>query len=288
MLNENCLFAHQKRAISIRLKGADFLVKLIGEDFAQRIGAANRTFTKCVDLFSISNKLSEIVGQLDNVHSVQRYERSPIADVLNKFDDSLLVKQIGDISLTTNNDLVVCPFGLHWVKDIQLTLNAILASMKADGLFLAAMPMQGTLKELQDSLTRAELELTHGAAMRVDRFVDMQQAGLFLQQAGFALPVVDKQDFVVRYDDMFALIRDLRAMGATSVLSESVRAHRDLFKRANELYLKNHCDEDGRVRASFNIAYMTAWVPHESQQQPLKPGSASVSLANYLSSVSKN
>ena len=287
-LTENSLTAHQKRAIAIRLDGADFLVKLVGEDFAERIGATNRTFANCADIFSLSNKVSEIVGQQDNVQNMQRFERPQIADALNKFDDSLLVKQFDEFSSTTDNDLVVCAFGLHWTKDVQSVLQGVLASMKADGLFLAAMPMHGTLMELQDSLMRAELELTQGAAMRVDRFVEIQQAGSILQQAGFALPVVDKQEFVVRYDDMFALIRDLRAMGATSALLENVRPHRNLFVRANELYLENHRDEDGRVRASFNIAYLTAWSPHASQQKPLKPGSASVLLADHLKSVSKN
>lgn len=103
---------------------------------------------------------------------------------------------------------------------------------------------------------------------------------------GFKLPVVDREDIIVRYDDLFALIRDLRSMGMTSALHNDGDngAHRNLFKRADELYKKNFSDGDGRIRASFCYSCLTAWSPHENQQKPLRPGSAKYSLAEHLKS----
>ncbi len=156
--------------------------------------------------------------------------------------------------------------------------------MKNDGLLLMALPVNGTLAELRDCLTHAELELCGGVAARIDPFTDLQQAGRLLQATGFKLPVVDREEVIVRYDDIYGLINDLRAMGMTSGLNSANyrRPHRDLFRRANELYQDNYSDSDGRIRASFCYANMTAWTPHESQQKPLKPGSADISLAMHL------
>ena len=285
MQTNDRLFIHRTRALKIANPDADFLVRRVAEELAARIGVTNREFLRGVDMLSLSDCLAVKIRHLSNVKAMERYETAPVATLLNTIN-RLPTNALGGIGAILPGvvDLVVSAFGLHWTKNIADTLSAVLDAMKSDGLLLVALPLQGTLRELNDCLTRAELELTDGAAMRVDKFVSLQQAGGFLQQAGFALPVVDREDICVRYDNMFALIDDLRAMGVTSLFAENdiVRTHRELFKRADFLYRENYSDSDERIRASFCIGYLTGWVPHESQQKPLRPGSAVKSLADQL------
>lgn len=285
---ENMVVAHQKRALAKALTGADFLTQRVAEDFALRIASVTREFSHCVDLFSFSNSVTDALEKLDNISAVTRYERAAIAQALDdRFVNSVLPMYADQThKLFQNVDLLVSAFGLHWMNDILEILSDARVAMKKDGLLLVALPAKGTLFELQDCLTRAELELCEGATSRIDQFVDLQQAGQLLQSAGFKLPVIDQEQVMVRYDDMFALIKDLRAMGATSARNviDEYMFHPKLFSRANELYLENYCDADGRIRASFNVIYLTAWSPHENQQKPLKPGSANTSLSKFLRS----
>src|SRR4051794_8164799 len=142
----------------------------------------------------------------------------------------------------------------------------------------------GTLAELRESLIAAETELFGGASPRVAPFTDVRDAGALLQRAGFALPVADVETVTVRYDTMFGLLADLRAMGATNALAARSRrpGSRRLFARAAEIYAQRFSDPDGRVRATFAIVWMSGWAPDPSQQKPLRPGSAKVSLAKLL------
>jgi hypothetical protein len=105
-----------------------------------------------------------------------------------------------------------------------------------------------------------------------------------LQRAGFALPVVDSDRLTVRYPTLLALMRDLRRMGATNILSERRRAplRRATLQRMTEIYATRFADSDGRLRATFEIAWLSGWAPHDRQQKPLKPGSATQRLADAL------
>jgi hypothetical protein len=146
------------------------------------------------------------------------------------------------------------------------------------------------LSELRDVLLAAEAELMGGASPRVIPFVDVRDMGALLQRAGFALPVVDVETYTARYDSLFPLMRDIRAMGMANPLSGRSRrpVPRALFVRAAELYAERYSDPDGRIRASFSIIYASGWAPHESQQQPLKPGSAKMRLADALKAGHEN
>lgn len=145
-------------------------------------------------------------------------------------------------------------------------------------------PAGGTLQELREALLAAEAELTGGASPRVIPFADVRDMGALLQRAGFALPVADTETYTVRYDSLFGLIRDLRAMGMTNPLASRNRKPmpRRFFLRAAEIYAQRFSDPDGRIRATFSIIYLSGWAPHESQQKPLKPGSAKQRLSDAL------
>src|SRR5690606_16973060 len=110
-----------------------------------------------------------------------------------------------------------------------------------------------------------------GVSPRVFPFPDVRDAGGLLQRAGFALPVADVETVVVRYDNPFSLMADLRAMGETNSMLDRPRrpGTRALFARAAEIYAERFCDPDGRIRASFSLVWMSGWAPDSSQQKPL-------------------
>src|SRR6185437_12704900 len=153
-----------------------------------------------------------------------------------------------------------------------------------DGLFIGAIIGGGSLRELREALGEAEAEVTGGASPRVAPFADVRDMGGLLQRAGFALPVADSEPLTVRYDDLFALMADLRAMGATNALAERLRrpTRRQVFLRAAEIYAERFSDPDGRIRATFEVIFLSGWAPHASQQKPLAPGSARMRLADAL------
>jgi hypothetical protein len=157
-------------------------------------------------------------------------------------------------------------------------------ALKPDGLFLAALAGGDTLTELRQSFAAAESEIEGGISPRVAPFADLRDLGGLLQRAGFALPVIDSERITVRYDTVFALMHDLRRMGATNALTERRRTplRRKTLLRMAEIYAERFADADRRLRATFEIIWLSGWAPHESQQQPLKPGSAKARLADAL------
>lgn len=181
-------------------------------------------------------------------------------------------------------DLVVSGMALQWVNDLPGAISQIRKILAPDGLFLAALPGGQTLVELRAALAQAEEEVTGGASPRVSPFVDVRDMGALLQRAGFALPVADIDSFVLRYDSALALMRDMRAMGAANVLTKRARRplRRDVLARASQIYAERFSDPDGRLRASFELVWISGWAPHESQQRPAKPGSATARLETAI------
>ncbi len=181
-------------------------------------------------------------------------------------------------------DLITSVFALHAVNDLPGVLIQVRRALKPDGLFLAALFGGDTLTELRQSLAAAEIEILGGVSPRVAPFADVRDLGGLLQRAGFALPVADVERTIVRYGDVLSLIRDLRAMGETNALAERSRKpmRRDMLAAAVDHYARHFADPDGKLRATFDIVYLTGWAPHASQQQPLKPGSAKARLAGAL------
>ena len=137
---------------------------------------------------------------------------------------------------------------------------------------------------MRQAFAAAEAEVEGGVSPRVAPLADVRTMGALLQRAGFALPVTDVDRVVVRYDSPLRLMHDLRRMGATNVLIERRRGglRRQTLKRLVEVYAERFADPGGRLRASFDIIWVSGWAPHESQQQPLRPGSARTRLADAL------
>jgi SAM-dependent methyltransferase len=181
-------------------------------------------------------------------------------------------------------DLAVSLHSLQWINDLPGALVQIRRLLKPDGLFMGALLGGNTLNELRDAFAHAESVTRGGISPRVSPFADVRDLGALLQRAGFALPVSDLERLSVRYGDFFALARDLRAHGMTNVMTERSRLplRRETLAALLAHYAAHHADPDGKLRASFETVYLTGWAPHESQQKPLRPGSAKTRLAEAL------
>jgi len=181
-------------------------------------------------------------------------------------------------------DLVLSNLSLHWVNDLPGALRQVRQSLKPDGLFLGAMLGGETLHELRHALSHAEIEIDGGLSPRLSPFAELKDAGNLLTRAGFSLPVADRETLTVSYPDAFKLMSDLRGMGETNanILRRTGFSKRAILLRAAEIYRQKFAGDDGRIPVTFEVLYLTAWVPHESQPKPLRPGSATSRLADAI------
>ena len=181
-------------------------------------------------------------------------------------------------------DLAMSALSLHWVNDLPGTLIQIRQALQPDGLFLGALFGAGTLNELRHCLVEAETEISGGLSPRLSPLPALADMAGLLQRAGFALPVADRDTITVRYDNMFGLLQDLKGMGerASFVPGRTQPLSRRVLMRAADLYAQSFSDPDGRIRATFEIIYLSGWAPAPTQPKPLRPGSAKVSLAQAI------
>ncbi len=281
IIDTSLWLARKRRALAFPVPGADFLMQRAAEDLADRLSAVERHFSRAAALFCQTGTVAEALAASGKVAEVIRVEADP----------ALLSGAAGRIAPfetvpfePESLDLAVSVLSMQAMNDIPGFLAQVRRALKPDGLFLGALAGAGTLAELRESLLAAETELAGGVSPRILPFADVRDAGALLQRAGLALPVADIEDTTVRYDTLFDLAADLRAMGETSPLADRSRkpAGRRLFARAAEISAERFSDPDGRVRASFSLVWMSGWAPHASQQKPLKPGSAKVSLTKIL------
>ena len=278
LFDRKLLRTRQRRA---RAAGpATFLLDRVADELGERLAAVVRPFERAVDLGMSDDAVRRVLAQGGKIGTLVAATtalagRDPLQVVA---DEEAL--PFGDASL----DLVVSALALQFVNDLPGTLIQIRRALKPDGLLLAAMIGGDSLNELREAFAEAESEIEGGISPRVAPFADIRDVGALLQRAGFALPVVDSDRLIVRYDSALGLMRDLRAMGATNILAERRRTplKRATLHRALEIYANRFADADGRLRATFEIVWLTGWAPHESQQKPLKPGSASQRLADAL------
>jgi SAM-dependent methyltransferase len=253
---------HARRR-ALKLAGDRFLDRAAAEGLADRLAAVTRKFERGL-----------WIG-----HDVPP-EIAPFAQdwVRADFDAREILQTEGGF------DLAVSLFSLQTINDLPGALVQIRRALKPDGLFMAALLGGGTLGELREAFAHGESATRGGVSPRVSPFADVRDLGGLLQRGGFALPVADVERLVVRYGDLFALVRDLRAHGFTNVLSERSRRplRRDTLAALLAHYAASHADPDGKLRARFETLHLTGWAPHESQQKPLAPGSAKSRLADAL------
>jgi SAM-dependent methyltransferase len=278
----------------------DFLLRAAIDDLCERLSLIKRAFPAVVEIGSASPAFSARLA-----HEGRLIVRmAPLAQLAAGAPQIDLSRDAGGKAESTfprpalalvgdeealpfadaRFDLAVSALSLHTVNDLPGALIQIRRILKPDGLFLGCLLGGASLKELRSALGAAETELYGGISPRVAPFADARDMGGLLQRAGLALPVADSESLTVRYRDIFALMADLRAMGATNALVARVRkpSSRKLFLRAAEIYAERFSDPDGRVRATFELIFVSGWAPHESQQKPLRPGSATMRLEDAL------
>ena len=262
------LWRRQQRAA--RLGPASFLLDRVAEDMQERLAAVMRDFTAAADIWTPGEGLKTRLRQrLPSLIHIAPPEAS---------QEEMLSLAPGSL------DLALSALAFQFVNDLPGVLAQLRRALKPDGLLLAAMIGGDTLTELRQVFAAAEAECEGGLSPRVAPFADLRDVGSLLQRAGLALPVTDVDRIVVRYDNAFALMADLRRMGATNVLLERRRTptRRGTLLKMAQLYAERFADPDGRIRATFDVVWLSGWAPHESQQKPLRPGSAKVSLAEAL------
>ncbi len=276
--------ARRKRAAL--LGPATFLLDRVAEDLAERLTAVLRRFELAADIGTPGEAVRAALTRLGSVDTIVAADavleaRAPdigkIANLVAADEEALPFR---DASL----DLAVSALALQFVNDLPGALIQIRRALKPDGLFLAALVGGDTLTELRQAFAAAESDVEGGASPRVAPFADVRALGDLLQRAGFALPVTDSDRYTLRYESAFALMAELRRMGATNALVARRRTplRRATLLRMAEIYRERFADSDGRVRATFEIVWLSGWAPHPDQQRPLKPGSAQARLADVL------
>lgn len=282
IFDQDLVTANRLRARRRLETGTDFLLEIAARELSERISLVERRFEQAVELHGGTGATARLALQTGKIDRLDRIETH---QDFSAEGDALTVAPFEAVPLAPQSvNLVLSPLALHLTNDTPGVLVQIRRALKPDGLFLAAIPGAGTLGELRDVLLTTEVELHGGASPRVIPFPDIRDVGALLQRAGFTLPVVDEESYTVRYDNLFALMRDLKAMGMANPLIGRSRkpAGRAFFLKAAERYAERYADPDGRIRATFSIIYVSGWAPHESQQKPLKPGSAKMRLADAL------
>lgn len=238
-----------------------FLHRAVADEAQERLSEVNRSFTAAA-----------VVTPWPQIWR----SRLPAATIVS--DDEVLALA------AHSHDLVVHALGLHWANDPVGQLIQARRALRPDGLLLAATLGGRTLTELRSALAEAEARLLGGLSPRVAPMADVRDLGALLQRAGLALPVADLTPIRVSYESALHLMRDLRAMGEQNALAERLRrpVPRELFAEAARIYARDHRGDDGRVVATFEVVWLTAWAPAPGQPQPLRPGSATARLADAL------
>ncbi|WP_033068432.1 methyltransferase domain-containing protein [Thalassospira australica] len=270
----------------------NFLFAETAERLADRLDDTTRNFPLAVDLGCHSGELGQIIGarggiktlyQTDIAEGYARAAKGNNGKASLVADEEFLPFAEGSL------DLILSNMSLHWVNDLPGMLLQARRALKPDGLFLACMLGGDTLKDLREALMTAEAEEEGGVSPRVSPFVDVKDAGALLQRSGFALPVVDADDITIDYPDALKLMRDLSGMGESNLIAKRSKkfTKRSTLARAAAIYHERHARPDGRVHAKFQVIFLTAWAPDESQPKPLRRGSGQVSLVDFLGDDAK-
>lgn len=273
---------HRDRAAA-GLDGHDFLLREVGDRLADRLLDVRRSFPVALDLGCHRGELGRLLGGRGGIETLIQCDLSE--RMLGAAAGLRLVADEEWLPLADHSvDLVVSLLALHWVNDLPGTLIQIRRALRPDGLLLAVMFGGRTLSELRHALGEAEVAGEGGLSPRISPFADVRDIGNLLQRAGFALPTVDTETLTVSYADPLRLMSDLRGMGESNAVCERRKSlsRRTTLLDAAARYRVLYGDAHGRVPATFQLIYLTAWSPGRDQPRPLRPGAATARLADAL------
>jgi SAM-dependent methyltransferase len=268
-ITDKRLLRERLRRAHARGGDAGFLLKQVATDLAERIAGFERSFGLAVIHGAQSDSIVRALLAGSKTGDVLRLEHSSAALLHSVYPGAVGDEEALPLSAGTIG-LFLSILALQWTNDLPGALIQVRRALRPDGIFLAAMTGGDTLAELREALSAAEAELRGGTSPRVLPAADLRDMGALLQRAGFALPVTDRDVLTVRYDSAFDLYRDLRAMGASNALFERDRrpSGRTLFLRAAEIYAERFSDPDGRIRATFEIVFLTGQGSDPSRAGP--------------------
>ncbi len=277
------LLIRRRSRVATSASAHDFLLRRAAEEIASRLDAINRAFPVAADIGAHHGVLSRALLEKPFIETVISVESCAALARPGSGLIAIADEETPPFAPESLN-LAVSALALQFVNDLPGALVQIRRALKPDGLLLASLMGGETLRELRECFAEAELEMEGGVSPRVAPMADVRDCGALLQRAGFALPVADSDRFTVTYADAFALMRDLRGMGATNVMLARRRTplRRATLFRMAQLYHERFSSGAGRIAATFEIITLTGWAPHESQQKPLQPGSAKARLADAL------
>jgi len=286
LFDRKAVRSHRDRAASA-LQDYNFLFSEVAERLTERLLDVKRTFPLALDIGCHGGEVARTLNGRGGIETLLQCDLSPA-----------MAKKAGGLSFAADEeflpvkdnslDLVLSNLSLHWVNDLPGAFVQIRQALKQDGFFMATLLGERTLHELRESLMIAETELEGGLSPRVSPYATVQDIGGLLQRAGFTMPVVDIDTITVSYPDMFKLMHDLRGMGETGSVSER---RKTFSRRATLMRAAQHYNDtfvgfgdvgEDRVPATFDIIFITAWSPHPDQPKALKPGTATVNLADIL------
>lgn len=258
----------------------DFLLEWVNRNLNERLQDIKHEFPMTLQIGGRGFKKEKIIDKAG-------IDKRIVMDVAEKHlhPDALSIQADEEFLPFVQNsfDMVISPLSLHTVNDLPGALIQINRALKPDGLFLGAILGGETLYELRHCLMQAEIEIRGGTGPHIAPFADKQQIGSLMQRARFALPVVDSEIVTVTYESVSSLMHDLRGMGENNNLKErSSNLNKSVLNKAEEIYRTHFADDDERLRSTFEIIFMIGWAPHETQQKPLRPGSAKNRLADAL------
>lgn len=283
LFNKKLVIRHRERALT----QADldphshFLIRETAERLTDRLLDMVRSFERALDISTSIIPLRPFIAP-GKVSELWEMAPSP------KAAQGLIQAFVGDEEVLPARphffDLVLSNLSLHWVNDLPGTLRQIHYALKPDGLFLASLFGGRTLQELRLCFSQAESEIKGGISPRISPFADLRDIAGLLQRAGFALPLADSEIVTVTYDDFYKMLRDVRGMGESNALEERLRypTSRRFFSRAEEIYRQRFTQDDGRLKATFELIFLTGWAPADSQQQPARRGSGEISLEQFF------
>jgi SAM-dependent methyltransferase len=268
--------ARQKRAAAYN--GETILADLAISALAERVSIVNRRFENALDLGLRGMRFDDLSALAED------WTHGALTALPQNAKNFVVADEEALPFAEQSFDLIISMLSLHAVNDLPGALVQIRRALKPDGLFLAAMFGGDTLSELRASFANAETKIRGGISPRVAPFADIRDLGGLLQRAGFALPVADVERTTLFYRDIGKLFLDLRSIGETNALATRARSPltRELLGAVVSEYAQRFADADGRLPATFEIIFLAGWAPHESQQKPLKPGSAKMRLADAL------
>ena len=284
LFDQQLIQQHRQRAAPSYADFA-FLKDAAAARLADRLELMRRAFDLCLDVGAHDGRLAQHFAGLGKIGHMIHTDPAETFAIATKQHGPGVVHALGELPYKPESfDAVFSCLSLHWVDDLPGLMMQARQLLKPDGLLLVSLLGGNSLTELKQALAEAEQDITGGFSPRCAPMADIRDIGGLMNRAGLALPVADSDRLTVNYPHMFKLMADLRGMGEQNALLARLKTptRRQVFLRAAEIYQQRFGQADGQIPASFEIVTVTGWAPHESQQKPLRPGTAAHRLATVL------